>query len=490
MNVLVIMSDEHSYQAMGCSGHPIVRTPNLDRLAREGTSFTQCYTNSPVCTPARGSFFTGQYVHQLGNWDNATPYDGKQKGISHHLHEHGLSMTAFGKLDFHPQGEYPGLTADPSAHRTQVDVGAFFRSSNQPRPHVENRYRQIKVRDGRCYDDRVRDDAISWLKGKTKADEPWVLYVGFLHPHFPFLVKKEHWDYYDALVTEIPETARAPFTSLNEPLRALRTHFNGDQVDEETIRRFHVGYYSLIAEMDDNVGQILQTLDEQGLADDTLIVYTSDHGEQMGNHGLWFKCCMFEESSRIPLIVKGPGVKAGQSCGSLVSLVDLYPTIAEALDLPAPERVRGRSLLDLTQGKEEEPDRDFVFSEYHAHGMPSGMFMIRWKKYKYVYFTDFKPQLFDLENDPQERNDLNRHDTVGREVQEVLDACYRRLRSVCSPEEVDRRAKDFQERTRRSLGIASYTQADPAGALAARGRSDELPDGLPVPFPEYGGDGR
>ncbi|WP_165452825.1 sulfatase-like hydrolase/transferase [Paenibacillus thalictri] len=478
MNVLVIMSDEHSHQAMGCSGHGIVKTPNLDKLAREGVMFNQCYTNSPLCTPARASFFTGRYVHEMGTWDNATPYDGKMEGISHRLHEHGLAMTSFGKLDFHPEGRYPGLDAPRPKHRSQVDAGAFFRSSNQPRPKVEERFKKIKVRQGDSYDDGVRDEAIEWLKGKKPGDESWMLYVGFLHPHFPFLTKQRHWDDYNERVKDIPEAAKPPFASLNEPLKSLRTHFGGESVDEETIRKSHVGYYSLIAEMDENIGQLLTVLEEQGLKEDTLIIYTSDHGEQLGNHGLWFKCCMFEESARIPLIMRGPGVRQGAVEETLVSLVDIYPTVCEALRVPVPEHIKGRSLLGIAKGRQDTGREDYVFSEYHAHGMPVGMYMIRYRHYKYVYFTGgYKPQLFDLEADPREMHDLNRNDSVSDEVQAIIGQCHSRLLDVCDPEAVDTRAQAFQEQTRISLGISSYTQADPASVGGG--------EKLPVPFPEY-----
>ncbi|UQZ86854.1 Choline-sulfatase [Paenibacillus konkukensis] len=477
MNIVIIMSDEHSQEVMGCSGHPLVQTPVLDRLAAEGTRFTNCYTNCPVCTPARASFFTSKYVNELGTWDNATPYDGKVKGISAYLAEHGRELHSFGKLDFHPEGHYEGLIAPRPGFRRNIDTGAYFRDTCEPKPKVEERYRNIGIRSKGTNDQRIRDEAIEWLKQRKVQAAPWVMYVGFSHPHFPFFVKQEHWDTYDPLVQQIPEATKGPFDELNEPLQAMRRYFRCDAADEETIRRAHVGYFSLTTELDENIGDIVSALEELEMYDDTLIIYTSDHGEQLGNHGLWFKCCMYEESAHIPLIMKGPGVKKGATADTLVSLVDLFPTLCEALALPVPEGVQGRSLWRLATGRADVERSDFVFSEYHAHGMPVGMYMIRWDRWKYVHFNGYTPQLFDLENDPEEMFNQAEAVPMSDEAKRALEACERRLRSVCDPEETELRAKSFQARMKERLGIAEFTTGDPKS-------SGFVNPNYPVPFPE------
>lgn len=478
MNVLVIMSDEHAYEVMGSAGHAIVQTPVLDRLAAEGTVFDQCYTNCPVCTPGRASFITSLYVNQLGTWDNATPYDGKVKGLPHHLAEHGYALHSFGKLDYHPGGHYKGLVAPRPGHRNNIDTGAFFRESGEPKPKVEQRYEKIGIRSKESNDQRICEETVEWLKQRKDEDQPWVLYVGFSHPHFPFFAKKEHWDYYDEKVKELPAAMKGPFDELNEPLQAMRKYFKCDTVDEETLRRAHVGYYALTSELDENIGKIIETLEQLGLYDDTLIIYTSDHGEQLGNHGLWFKCSMYEKSAHIPLIIKGPNVRKGAREDTLVSLVDIVPTVMQALDLPQPEEFQGRSLLNLATGKGDVERNDFVFSEYHAHGMPVGMFMIRWDKWKYVYYTENPPQLFDLENDPEEMHNVAAGGNITADIAEVLEQCERRLRSVCDPEEVDRRAKAFQAKTKQRLGISQFTTGDPSSKGFINPHYE-------VPHPEY-----
>jgi choline-sulfatase len=459
MNVLVIMSDEHSQQVMGSSGHPIVKTPVLDRLVREGTVFSNCYTPSPLCTPARASFFTGRYAHELGTWDNATPYDGKVKGISHHLFEHGERFNSIGKLDLHPDGDYPGLNAVLSAPRKRAQTESLFRD-REVDIGSERRFKNVGIRDDRTVEDDIRDLAISWLRDRSNTGKPWVLYVGFQDPHFPFWVDRSRFEYYDHLVTEIPDAAKGNFSELNEPLQALRRHFRGDAVDEETIRKLHVGYYALTSRLDDNVGAILDILREQGMEEDTLIIYTSDHGEQLGFHGLWWKCCMYEESSHVPLILKGPTIPKGQVVDAPVNLIDIFPTICEARNIPALSGIPGRSLLKLARGETDPTRGDFTFSEYHAHGMPVGMYMIRWKQWKYIYYVGYPAQLFNLADDPQELLDLNSQSGNMEEIRQALSECEKRLRSVCDPEYVDRRAHDFQRRLREKAGIERPMKID------------------------------
>ncbi len=461
MNILIIMSDEHSNEVMACSGHPIVKTPSLDILSNEGTMFTNCYTTSPLCVPARASFFTGQYVNDLGTWDNATPYDGKVLGMSQHFYRNGYTLTAFGKLDFHPSGFYEGLDYKLTEQREKTNIGSFFRETNRPRPNIERRFSNIGIREnGISYDEKVKDAVVEWLKSKRCDEEPWILYVGFTNPHFPFWTKREYWDYYEKVVTDIPATAKEPFTSLNEPLLSLRSHFKGEAADVEVIRRAHVGYYSMVSELDYNIGCILNALTENNLEEETLVIYTSDHGEQLGHHGLWWKCCMFEESVHIPLIIKGPKVNQMSKKQVLVSLIDIFPTICSALDILPPTDIAGCSLWDLACDRNDIIYRDFVFSEYHAHGMPVGMYMIRWKQWKYVYYVGYNPQLFDLQNDKNETQDLYPSIASSKELQYVLKQCHMRMEQICNPEEVDRRAKEFQATARDELKLKDYIESD------------------------------
>lgn len=454
MNVITILSDEHSYEMMHFVNHSLLRTPNLDRLAGEGIVFDSFYSTCPVCAPARASFFTGNYVHQLGTWDNSTPYDGTVEGISHLAVRNGRTFACIGKTHFHHEGSYEFTYESLAGYMHKPDIGCYFRDQKIGRIGAEKRFERIGIKTEESFDDRVLAESLSWLEAHRDEDN-FMLYIGFLDPHFPFYVKQEHWDYYNSRITEIPDELRPPFTALNPSLEWMRTYFKCEQVPEETIRRVLVGYHCAIEEFDERLGVLLDAIDRLGLRGNTAVCYSSDHGEQLGYHGMWWKCCMFEQSAHIPLIFRVPGTKA-KRIPSPAGLADLCPTFCDLLNIPQPEGIAGHSLMKLiTDGI--DPDRpDFAFSEYHAHGIPDGMFMIRWRQYKYVFYCGDKPQLFDLKKDPGEHENLLGTSFGDPEVQRISDSCHRRLLSVCDPHAVNARAKEFQKRMKKEMELEDY----------------------------------
>lgn len=448
------MSDEHSYQMMQFVDHSILKTPNLDRLAAESVVFDNCYTPCPVCAPARGSFISGRYVNRIGTWDNSTPYDGTVKGLSHYLTENGTQYICIGKTHYHHEGDYGFTHQEYAGYMHRPDIGCFFRDRKTGRVGAEKRFEKIGLKTEESYDDRVLQASLNWLDEHSQ-EKDWMLYVGFLDPHFPFYVKKENWDYFEARITEVPKELKPPFTSLNEHLNWLRTYFKCKDVPEETVRKLLIGYHCAIAELDERIGILLDKIDELGLKDNTIFCYTSDHGEQLGYHGLWWKCTMFEQSAHVPMIVRVPG-ESPKRISAPINIVDWFPTVCEYKGLPIPEGLDGQSLKGFIECGREERHADFAFSEYNAHGVPSGMFMIRWNKYKYIYYCYEKPQLFDLEADPGENHSLLDETVVTSEAMIAAEECHKRLLSVCNPYEVDRRAREFQKRTKDALGIVEY----------------------------------
>ena len=452
MKILTIISDEHSYQAMHFSGSKYAYTPNFDSLAQKSVVFDNAYTPCPVCAPARAAWFTGQYVNRLGTWDNSTPFDGTVSCISSWLDSHGFSVNYFGKTHFHYQGEYSFDESDMLGFLQSPDLGCYYRDSGKGRIGAEKRFEKIGIKEEESFDDKVVKRVLSWIEDNKDRTDDWVLNVGLLKPHFPFYVKKENWDYFDKLITSLPEGVLPPYTSLNEPLRFLRKYFKSELATEEIIRKVFIGYYASIKELDDQIGQILNKLVECGLQDDVLVIYTSDHGEQLGYHGLWWKCTMFEQSAHIPLLISHSSF-SHKIVPAPVSLVDLFPTICDLLHVPTYECVDGVSLVPLLEKGVDLERPDFAFSEYHAHGMPDGMFMIRWDDYKYVFFTGHEPQLFNLKSDPSEDHDLVAEKGHVTEVDSILSEGYARLLSVCNPLNVSDRAKDFQARIKKKLGL-------------------------------------
>ncbi len=465
MNVIVILSDEHSYNAMGCCGHPYVRTPNLDRMAKNGIRFENCYTCGPLCVPARASILTGQYTNILGTWDNGTPYAGDSYDLFRHFKNNHVDCTYIGRLDLHDKGHFDGLKGDYYAMRKSPDIGGLFRQSRLPRPNARNRFDEgIFERKEEHPDTLYTRKAIDFIHEHKNASEPFVMFLGYAHPHFPFGYQRKFWDYYDPLIKDIPEIAKPPFPELNEPLKCLRNHFCGDYPDIELIRKCHVGYYSLVSEMDENIGSVLDAIEKDGLLDNTVVIYTSDHGEQLGHHGLWWKCCMYEDSAHIPLIFYGRGVSSGVRTSTTACSVDLFPTICEAVGIPIPETVQGKSLWVSVVSTDAPETRDYVFSEYHGHGMPVGMFMIKYRHYKYVYYAGTDEQLFDLEQDPEEKTDLLKK-KVTDEISAIHQACRSRLWSVCDPDEVSERALGFQKKMAARYHLTEYTRESCQKAL-------------------------
>lgn len=455
MNIITIMSDEHSQQMMQFIDHSVLKTPNLDKLAGESTVFTNCYSPCPLCAPARASYFTGRYVNRIGTWDNATPYDGVVEGISHQFNKYQKNYICMGKTHFHHEGEFGFHESFKPGYMVHSDIGCFFREEGKARIGAGKRFVRVGLKEKESFDDQVLDHALTWLE-EHGTEKDWMLYVGFLDPHFPFYVEKEHWDYFNALITTIPEELKPPFTSLNGPLNAIRHYFECEEVSEETIRKILVGYCCAIQELDIRIGQIMDKVEELGIKDELALIYTSDHGEQSGYHGMWWKCTMFQESANIPLIIRVPNEEA-KVVQDPVNLVDLFPTVCDLMEIETPDGLDGESLLPIIKGEKQTLDRDYTFSEYSAHGIPNSMFMIRWKQYKYVYFCYDKPQLFDLESDPKEAQSLIGDGYVVPEVAEIARECHKRLLEVCDPYEVDLRAKRYQNKIKKQMRLEEYT---------------------------------
>ena len=436
MNVVMIMCDELSGSMIGkpqC-------TPNLDSLASSGSLFENAYTTCPLCAPARASWFTGKYVNRIGTWDNSTPYDGKVAvGMAEYLETFGIPFTQIGKTHFHHEGEYHFEFSDELGLLRKTDNGCFYRKQNVERIGAEKRFTGISISDDsrESFDDRVLASSLKWLEKHGNDKSPWVLSIGFTEPHFPFHVRRENYDMFADI--KVPE--QASYTSLNNTLNELRHYFRCDLATEDVTRKILRGYHAAARELDEKIGKILRSLRENGLENNTAVIFTSDHGEQGGEHGLWWKCCMFEASSRIPLIIRAPGKSLPQIYHDPVSITDIFPTVCDMMGIPVPEDIDGESLYSHS--------KDYAFGEYNGHGTSSGMYMIRWRQWKFIYYTNDPPQLFDLENDPGENSDLFplMKDSL------IVKECMMRLFSVCNPAEVTDRSLHFQESMRKALHL-------------------------------------
>ncbi len=455
-NLIVILSDEHNPKVAGHAGHPIVRTPNLDALAARGTRFTSAYTNCPICVPARASLATGRYVHEHRCWDNAIAYRGDPPSWGHRTMAAGHRTVSIGKLhyqDSEPQrngfdeeilpmhivngtGDLLGLIRDELPRR----VGAM-KLGPEAGPGESDYTR---------YDRDIVVAARRWLREEAPKhrDRPWVLYIGMVAPHFPLIAPQQFYDLYPPASLPWPklygkdERPRHPF--IDRQRRSMC--FDEGFTDDDMVRRALAGYFGLTSFMDDNVGQILHEVETLGLWDSTRVLYSSDHGDNLGARGLWGKSTMYEESAGIPMLLAGPGIPAGQQVAAPVSLVDVFQTTLDALGVPPHEEdadLPGHSLLAIASGA--RPVRA-VLSEYHAAAAPSGAFMIRHGQYKYIHYAAFRdfvppPMLFDLERDPEELVDL----APDPRFADVLAQCRRALQSIADPQATDAAARADQQ---------------------------------------------
>jgi len=442
-NLLVIMSDEHNPKVLGCAGHPVIHTPNLDALAARGTAFSAAYTTSPVCIPARAGFACGKYIHQIGYWDNADAYDGSVPSWHHLLRERGHRVASVGKLHFRLAGEDHGFSEEiipMHIYQGKGDLLGLIRDDMPPRGNSKKMIAMAGPGESTYtfYDKDICSRAQVWLREEAvkQADKPWVLFVSFVAPHFPLTAPPEH--YYRYWNRELPmpklyareERPRHPYVV------DYSRNFNYDDYFEspQDVKKALSGYFGLVSYLDENIGKILGALRDAGLAEDTVVMYTSDHGDNLGARGLWGKSTMYEEIAGVPLILAGPGVPAGRRVATPVSHVDAFPTILEIAGEKMPSGFPGFSLLKISEGY--KPDRT-VLSEYHGMGSTTGAFAVRVGKWKYVHYAKYAPQLFDLESDPDETRDLAADPAYAA----ALEECRARLYAICDPVEVDRRAR-------------------------------------------------
>ncbi len=452
-NLLILMSDEHNPKIMGCAGNRIIQTPHLDALARSGTRFTSAYTTCPICVPARAAFAVGKYVYQIGYWDNADAYEGAIPSWHHYLRERGHTVVSIGKLHFRgAPGDDHGFTEEIIPMHIVDAIGDVKGLVREDIPVRKGGDKMAKLAGPgespyTVYDREIASRAQIWLHEMAKRrvrpgdDKPWVLFVSFVAPHFPLTAPAE-W-YYRYIDQDLPWPKQYdpdvrphhPFTDDYARVVDYDTHFKSP----EDVKRAIAGYYGLVSATDQHIGNILEALRASGLESETRVLYTSDHGDNLGARGLWGKSTMYEESAGVPLIVAGEGIPAGVTRGTPSSHVDVFPFVFDCVGEPVPNdpSLPGVSLTALAEGF--EPDRG-VISEYHATTARGGVTMLREGRYKYVHHVLYPPQLFDLENDPEELRDVASDPVYAG----ALDAMRARLRSMLDPDEVDAQAKRRQ----------------------------------------------
>jgi choline-sulfatase len=456
-NVLFVMVDQLPPGLTGTYGHDVVETPNLDRLADDGARFDAAYTPCPLCGPARDSVMTGRHVSGIGTWDNATPLADDSVTYGHYLSREGYDPVLSGKMHFVGADQLHGfnrrLTTDiyPADFRwtphMDVDGNAVGREDQAVGGHaalyVEDGIEVDQWSEYLSYDEETHFRALEYLHAKgeerregSEADtddteedgpQPFHLTVSYHHPHDPFWPPQEYWDQYANApvdLPEIPDDMDLHRSAMDEWLNEWHRTSEYDLLDEESFRRVRRAYYGLVSYVDDKLGDLLDALEENGLAGETVVVFSSDHGDMLCERGMVQKRCFYEPSSRVPLVARFPdGSYAGETCETPVSLIDLVPTFLDIAGVEEEDRlpVDGRSLFETLEG---DADDRVVFSEYHGEGVRAPCFMARRGDHKYIHVQGHDRQLFDLEADPGEWNDLSeRREVIADDLRsEILDA--------------------------------------------------------------------
>jgi choline-sulfatase len=449
-NLLFIFSDEHDPRYMGCSGHLRVRTPNIDRLAAAGTRFANAWTPCPVCVPARASLATGRYVHDIGYWDNAIAYDGRIPSWGHRLQADGIRVESIGKLHYTNDRDPTGFQHQHEPMHIADGIGLLWGSVRDPMPEKAGpspMFEELGAGESSYnrYDRRIADLAVEWLEGQAarRDSTPWMLFVGFVAPHLPFKVPQRYLDLYPPHALPLPKLLPRDGHQRHPWVERMANYLDQDRMlgTDERRRLAVASYFGLITFLDENIGRVIDALTRSGQASDTRVIYASDHGDNLGSRGLWNKCVMYRESTAVPLVMSGPDVPRGAVCRTHVNLVDVYPTVLDAFGLEpraGEAALPGRSLL-RTAVCPDNPERS-AFSEYHAVGATTGSFMLVRGTYKYHHYVGYRPELFDIDQDPEETLDLAGDPIYAA----VIDAFETELRGMLDPEEVDRRAKRDQ----------------------------------------------
>lgn len=450
-NLVIIMSDEHNRAMAGCYGHKMVTTPNLDALAARGTRFDNAYTSCPICVPARASFATGKHNHQIGFWDNADPYDGSIPSWHHKLRDAGHEVVSIGKLHFRSAGDDNGFSREILPMHVIEGKGDLMGLVRDDMPARGMAHKMATMAGPgespyTMYDRQIAAETQKWLfdEAPRHTDKPWVLFVSFVTPHFPLTAPPEHfYRYYNDPDLPMPKAYGKNERPNHPSLKDYSTSSNYDDYfnSEDDVRRAIAGYFGLCSFLDEQIGKVLSALEASGQGGNTRVVYTSDHGDNLGARGLWGKSTMFEEAAGVPLIMAGEGIPWGKTVDTAATFLDIYPFIIDCVGESDAGMVDddhpGTSILALAEGA--EADRT-VLSEYHAMGSSGAIFMLRDRRYKYIHFAAYPPMLFDLDSDPEELNDLAADPAYAT----VLADFEARLRARLDPEEVDRRCKARQ----------------------------------------------
>jgi choline-sulfatase len=415
-NILVIMADQLSPAFLPAYGFDLVKAPNIAKLAERGVVFDSAYCNSPLCSPSRAVFMSGQLPSRSQVYDNAAEFSADIPTWAHHMRLSGYKTILSGKMHFCGPDQLHGFE-----ERLTTDIYPGDYGWTPDWDHPERRpswyHNMASVTDaGQTvrtnqldFDEEVvfTSERAIYDHVRSPDKRPLCLIASMTHPHDPYAIPKEYWDLYADMEIPLPEHDMAP-AELDAHSKRLRHVCDMDNaaITEEQVRNARRAYFGAISYVDANVGRLMKALEASGLADDTIVVFTSDHGEMLGERGLWYKMSWFENSARVPLIISAPQLYRPHRVAQSVSLVDILPTLVDMADPQAAKflvDIDGHSLVPHCKG---EWGHDEVIGEYLAEGAIAPVMMIRRGRFKFVHSPTDADQLYDLVADPAELTNL------------------------------------------------------------------------------------
>ncbi len=433
-NFLFVVTDQLTAFALRAYGNRVSKTPYIDALTARGTLFRNAYCNFPICAPSRASMLSGQLSSQIGVWDNGAEFAASVPTVMHYLSKLGYQSILCGKMHFIGPDQLHGYTERLTTDIYPADFSwtPDWRREGPPEAGSKITLRGV-VEAGVCqrslqidYDEEVQCNAKRKLYDLARSPEqhPFFLTVSYTHPHNPFTTTQEYWDRYNSEEIDPPTVPPVPLSERDPHSRRHHylTHSDEHDVTAEQARNARRAYYGMVSYIDDKVGELVKVLEETGLAENTIIVFTSDHGEMLGEKGMWYKMCLFEPSIRVPLIICLPNDRKARRVAENVSLVDLLPTFLDLASGGSPpelaDRVDGRSFAPLLYGEQVVwPNQ--VLTEYTADGALSPCFSILKDQYKLVWSDEDGGQLYNLHDNPSEMYNLFR-DPASSELQERM----------------------------------------------------------------------
>ncbi|MCE2526872.1 MAG: choline-sulfatase [Actinomycetia bacterium] len=461
-NIVLIMADQLAPHFLPTYGHRVVYAPNISRMADEGITFDWAYTNSPLCGPSRYVMMTSCLPARIGAWDNAAEWSVEIPTFAHYMADRGYLTCLSGKMHFVGPDQLHGFEERLTTDAYPAD---FVWHPRWDEPYEKQDWfhtMKVVTEAGSTlaavnidYDDEVTFRAQRWIYDRARSsDRPFMLTVSFIQPHDPYLARPETWNLYSDNDIDMPITTyeQAPHDPHSD---RLRWSIGASDIDltEQQIRAARRAYYASVSDFDRRVGLVRQALQETGMADDTIVIVTSDHGDMLGERGMWFKMSFLERSVRVPLIFWCPDRLKPRRVSEAVSLVDLGPTMmglaTDGAQINYPSPLDGRSLLPHLYG---DQGHDEVIGEYYAEGAVTPMFMVQRGGAKYVVAESDPDQVFHVKADPEELSNLADTDQALGEVKEEINQRWDSAQLTDQVLESQRR-RAFVSRVMRSQGV-------------------------------------